>query len=122
MPSSITLFLKALTDVQATIAAHIEPGEHLDPHTVATLRTILADPRLIAAMSAAATKPDGLEAIEGVREVFAEFAKDLGAPFGGEMPIVSLRNPAVGQSYFFSALTKAAGTSASGGAMAAPIG
>jgi hypothetical protein len=99
MPTAVTLFLKALTEVQALLATHVEPGEPLDAETISTLRKILDDERLVATMQLVSRKPDGLKAIEGVREVFAEFAKELGAPFTDARPIASLRNPSVGRSY-----------------------
>jgi hypothetical protein len=99
MATSLTLFLTALTKVQAALVANAEPGEHLDAETLATLRTLLADERLLAAMRAAATKPDGLKALDRVKGVFAGFASDLGVPFSGAMPIGSLRKPLRGRAY-----------------------
>jgi hypothetical protein len=99
MPSTLSLFLKALVDVQATLAAHVEPNGHIDEETITTLRTILGDERLVAAMHLAAQKPDGLKAIEAVKAVFAEFARELSAPFDGTMPIATLRNAIPERSY-----------------------
>jgi hypothetical protein len=99
MAASLTLFLSALTKVQAALVANAEPGEHLDAETLTTLRTILADERLLAAMRVSAMKPDSLKALERVKGVFAGFASDLGAPFSGAMPIASLRKPLRGRAY-----------------------
>jgi hypothetical protein len=99
LATSLTLFLNALTKVQAALLANAEPGEHLDQEKLTSLRAILADDRLIEAMRAAATKPDGLKALERVKGVFAGFASDLGAPFSQAMPIGSLRKPLRGRVY-----------------------